>query len=40
MIFIVEPPSGIMTRSDVNWPKGGPFGLLDYMSTYAAQKPV
>ncbi len=38
MIFIVEPPDGILTRGDVNWPKGGRFGLLGSTDTYAAQK--
>ena len=40
MIFIVEPPDGILTRSDVNWPKEGRFGVLDYPRTYAAQRHV
>ena len=37
-IFLVETADGIMTRSDVNWPKGGPFGLLDSSSTSAVQR--
>ena len=38
VIFVVEPPDGILTRSDVNWPKGGAFALLGSTETYAAQK--
>ncbi len=37
-IFLVEPPDGVLTRSDVNWPKGGLFGALSGGSTYAAQR--
>ena len=32
-IFIVEPPDGVLTRGDVNWPKGGRAGLLGAGST-------
>ncbi len=39
-IYLVETADGVMTRSEVNWPKGGPFGLLDYSSTSAAQKHI
>ena len=39
-IFLVEPPDGVLTRSDVNWPKGGRFGALSGGSTYAAQKHI
>ena len=39
-IFIVEPPDGILTRSDVNWPKGGRYGILAFPSTYAAQRHI
>ncbi len=37
-IYIVEPPDGVLSRSDVNWPKGGRLGLLNFSSTYAAQR--
>ncbi len=38
VIFVVEPPDGILSRSDVNWPKGGAFAILGSTETYAAQK--
>ena len=39
-IFIVEPPDGVLTRSDVNFPKGGQKGLLDFFHTYAIQRHI
>ena len=39
-IYIVEPPDGILTRSDVNWPKGGRYGILSFYSTYAMQRRI
>ena len=27
-VFIVEAPDAVLTRSDVNWPKGGRTGTL------------
>ena len=39
-IFIVEPVDGILTRGDVNWPKGGRFGVLDFPNTYAVQRHI
>ncbi len=39
-IYIVEPPDGVLSRSDVNWPKGGRLGLLNFYSTYAAQRHI
>ena len=39
-IFIVEPPDGVLTRSDVNFPRGGQKGLLDLHNTYAIQKRI
>ena len=40
LIFIVEPPDGVLTRSNVNWPRGGKNGQLWGASTYAAQKRI
>ena len=37
-IYIVEPPDGVITRSNVNWPKGGRLGLLNFNSHWSAQK--
>ena len=39
-IYIVEPPDGVLSRSDVNWPKGGRLGLLNFYSTYSAQRRI
>ena len=39
-IFIVEPPEGVLTRSDVNWPKGGRVGTLWGGTAFAAQKHI
>ena len=39
-IFIVEPPDGVLTRGDVNWPKGGRNGILWGGTAYAAQKHI
>ncbi len=39
-VFLIEPPEAVMTRSNVNWPKGGPFGLVDYTSSFAMQKRI
>ena len=39
-IYIVEPPDGILTRSDVNWPKGGRYGILSFYNTYAVQRHI
>ena len=37
-IFIVEPPDGVLTRGDVNWPKGGRTGTLWGGTAFAAQR--
>ena len=37
-IFIVEPPDAVLTRSNVNWPKGGRLGLLNFATHWSAQK--
>ena len=37
-IFIVEPPDGVLTRGDVNWPKGGRAGTLWGGTAFAAQR--
>ncbi len=37
-IFIVEPPEGVLTRSDVNWPRSGAWGKLWGGSTHAVQR--
>ena len=37
-IFIVEPPDTVITRSYVNWPKGGPVGLMNFTTHFAAQR--
>ena len=39
-IFIVEPPDGVLTRGDVNWPKGGRIGTLWGGTAFAAQKHI
>ena len=39
-IFIVEPPEGVLTRGDVNWPKGGRVGTLWGGTAFAAQKHI
>ncbi len=37
-IFFIEPKEAVMTRADVNWPKGGANGTLWEGSHYATQK--
>ena len=37
-IFIVEPPDTVVTRADVNYPKGGRVGNLNFLMTFAIQK--
>ncbi len=37
-INVIEPLDGVLTRGDVNWPLGGPFGSLGFLSTYSIQK--
>ena len=37
-INVIEPPDGVLTRGDVNWPVGGPFGSLGFLNTYSIQK--
>ena len=37
-INVIEPPDGVLTRGDVNWPAGGPFGSLSMLNTYSIQK--
>ncbi len=37
-INVIEPPDGVLTRSDINWPVGGPFGSLGFLNTYSMQK--
>ena len=39
-IFLLEAPSGTLTRADVNWPLGGPFGRMWGGSTFAAQRRI
>ena len=39
-VFIVEAPDAVVTRSDVNWPKGGPAGALWGGTTFAVQRHV
>ena len=40
LIFIVEAPDAVLTRGDVNWPKGGRAGYLFGGSTYAVQRHI
>ena len=40
LIFVVEAPDAVVSRSDVNWPKGGLTGTMDGRSTYAIQRRV
>ena len=37
-VFLVEPPDAVITRSDVNWPKGGRLGQLNFDTHWSAQK--
>ena len=37
-IFLVEPPDAVITRSNVNWPKGGRLGQLNFDTHWSAQK--
>ncbi|MCY3570779.1 MAG: ABC transporter substrate-binding protein [Chloroflexi bacterium] len=37
-IFIVEPPDTVVTRADVNYPKGGRVGNLNFLMTFAIQR--
>ena len=37
-INVIEPPDSVLTRGDVNWPLGGPFGSLGNLNTYSIQK--
>ena len=39
-VFIVEPPEGVLTRSDVNWPRSGAWGKLWGGSTHAVQRHI
>ena len=38
LIFIVEAPDAVLTRGDVNWPKGGRAGFLWGGTAFAAQR--
>ena len=38
LIFIVEAPDAVITREDVNWPKGGRAGFLWGGTAFAAQR--
>ncbi len=40
LIFVVEAPDAVLTRGDVNWPKGGQAGYLFGGSTYAVQRHI
>ena len=40
LIFIVEAPDAVLTRSDVNWPKGGRYGRLWGATTFAIQRRI
>ena len=40
LIFIVEAPDAVLTRGDVNWPKGGRAGYLFGGSTYSVQRHI
>ena len=40
LIFIVEAPDAVLTRGDVNWPKGGQAGYMFGGSTYAVQRHI
>ena len=40
LIFIVEAPDAVLTRSDVNWPKGGCYGRLWGATTFAIQRRI
>ena len=37
-IFIVEPPDTVVTQGDINWPKGGRVGSLNFLMTFAIQR--
>ena len=37
-INVIEPPDGVLTRGDVNWPVGGAFGSIGPLNTYSIQK--
>ena len=37
-VFLVEPPDAVITRSNVNWPKGGRLGQLNFDTHWSAQK--
>ena len=37
-IFIVEPPDTVVTRADINYPKGGRVGNLNFLMTFAIQR--
>ena len=37
-INVIEPPDGVLTRGDVNWPVGGAFGSIGALNTYSIQK--
>ena len=37
-INVIEPLDGVLTRGDVNWPVGGPFGGLSFVNMYSIQK--
>ena len=39
-IFLVEPPEGVLTRSDVNWPKNGAWGRLWGGTAFAIQRRI
>ena len=38
LVFIVESPSALLTRADVNWPKGGRTGFAWGGTAYAIQR--
>ena len=37
-VFLVEPPDAVITRSNVNWPKGGRLGQLNFDTHWSVQK--
>ena len=39
-VYIVEAPDAVLTREDVNWPKGGRAGTLWGGSTYSVQRHI
>ena len=37
-IFLVEAPDAVLTRADVNWPKGGRTGFMWGGNAYGIQR--